>query len=245
MKNLKKILIVFLAVLFVSPVIVNGANLTVTTTNSFVNELPNKILIKTEDSNTVYWYSDGKRYVFPNEKTYKTWFDDYSGVNEISKERLSQIPLAENITYRPASRLVKIQTDPNVYVVGPNSYLHLLTDEDVARQLYGKDWNTLVDDLPITLFTNYKFGDPISEPFYVDGSVITYGNGGSVYVIENGKKRQIMDENTMDINYFSNDLIFTSSPSLVFENGESLLGSSKFYTDLTQSLERWDGKIQE
>jgi len=31
-----------------------------------------------------YLGADGKRYVFPNEKTFSTWYSDFSGVQEVS-----------------------------------------------------------------------------------------------------------------------------------------------------------------
>src|SRR3989344_2559457 len=71
-----------------------------------------------------YLGADGKRYVFPNEKTYKTWYSDFSGVQIVSATELSSYSIGGNATYRPGVKLVKITTDPKVYAVGGNGTLH-------------------------------------------------------------------------------------------------------------------------
>src|SRR3989338_5434294 len=61
-------------------------------------------LIKGTTLSTVYYYgSDGQRYAFPNEKTFFSWFPDFSGVVTISDSELANITLAGNIVYRPGS----------------------------------------------------------------------------------------------------------------------------------------------
>jgi hypothetical protein len=68
-----------------------------------------------------------------------------------------------NITYRPGVRLVKITTDPKVYAVGANGTLRWVQTEGVARDLYGVNWNTMVDDVPDAFFINYRIGAPIAS----------------------------------------------------------------------------------
>src|SRR5574337_78783 len=59
----------------------------------------------------VYYYAlDGKRYVFPNEKVYYTWYPDFSKVKIIPIDQMSLIPIGGNITYKPGSKLVKFPT---------------------------------------------------------------------------------------------------------------------------------------
>ena len=94
-------------------------------------------------SPAVYWYaSNGKRYVFPNVKTYYTWFtsNDFGRVQVISDYELSQIPLGGNVTYRGGAKLVKVTTDPRVYAVSRYGTLRWVTSEYLASQLYGTNW---------------------------------------------------------------------------------------------------------
>ena len=90
-------------------------------------------LIRGATYTTVYYVgNDGKRYVFPNDKTYLTWFDTFSYVRKISDEELSAKPLGGNVTYKPATRLVKIDTDPKVYAVTRGGVLRWIKTEQIA-----------------------------------------------------------------------------------------------------------------
>jgi hypothetical protein len=115
-------------------------------------------------SPAVYWYaSNGKRYVFPNVKTFYTWFNsnDFGRVQVISDYELSQISLGGNVTYRGGAKLVKVTTDPRVYAVSRYGTLRWVTSEYLAAQLYGSNWRFQVEDLPDAYFTNYTMGSPI------------------------------------------------------------------------------------
>lgn len=116
-----------------------------------------------ENSSVYYCGADGKRYVFPNFKTYATWYSDFSSVKTISLEEMSKIMLGGNITYRPGVKLVKIQTDPHVYAVDLNGTLRLMITPEIAEKYYGANWNKNVEDIPDTFFTNYKIGNPVNN----------------------------------------------------------------------------------
>lgn len=118
-------------------------------------------LIKTADSKSVYYRYDGKRYTFPNEKIYFSWYQDFSSVITVSPEELAASPLAGNVTYKPGSRLIKIQTDPKVYTVSRYGILHWL-NEAMANELYGSNWNSKIDDVEDTFFTNYIIGQEMT-----------------------------------------------------------------------------------
>ncbi len=121
-------------------------------------------LIKAANASVYYFGADGKRYVFPNEKTFKTWFVSFDVIISISNELLSEIPIGGNVTYKPGTRLIKITTDPKVYYVDYNGTLRHIDNESIAKQLWGNTWYTLVDDLPDSYFVNYKMGQPLSSP---------------------------------------------------------------------------------
>ena len=134
------------------------------TAQAMTNPLQPGSLIKAA-SNAIYYYgADGKRYVFPNEKTYKTWFVDFSMVISIGDELLGEIPIGGNTTYKPGMRLVKITTDPKVYWVDRQGTLRHIASESIAKQLWGNTWYGLVDDLPDPFFINYKIGLPLDNP---------------------------------------------------------------------------------
>jgi len=114
----------------------------------------------------VYYYAeDGKRYVFPNEKTYNSWFSDFGNVIVVSDNFLASVPIGGNVTYRPGIKMVKIETDPKVYHVSGGSVLRWVATEELAVQLYGNNWNTLIDDVPDAFFTNYTVGSAINSVY--------------------------------------------------------------------------------
>jgi len=109
-----------------------------------------------------YLGANGKRYVFPNQKTYATWYSDFSQVKTVSSTALSAYMIGGNVTYRPGVKLVKIQTDPKVYAVGKNGALRWVATEALATQLYGTSWARQVEDIPVAFFINYTIGSDIA-----------------------------------------------------------------------------------
>jgi len=112
-------------------------------------------LVKASLAAVYYVGNDGKRYVFPNQKTYNTWYSDFSAVKTISDSELAAVAIGGNVTYRPGAQLVKITTDPKVYMVGANAQLHSIADEATALALFGSNWASKIQDVPDAFFTNY------------------------------------------------------------------------------------------
>ncbi|MFA6254975.1 MAG: hypothetical protein WC675_02975 [Patescibacteria group bacterium] len=119
-----------------------------------------------------YLGSNGKRYVFPHEKTYKTWYADFSTVKTVSATELASYAIGGNVTYRPGVKLVKIQTDPKVYAVAQNGTLMWVKTAAIAEALYGASWPTLVEDVPDSFFINYKIGTEIAAAADFDKTAI-------------------------------------------------------------------------
>ena len=121
-------------------------------------------LIRIPTNPSVYYCgSDGKRYVFPNARTYATWYKDFSAVQMITPEDMANIQLGGNVTYRPGVKLVKIQTDPKVYAVDRNGTLRWMQTSAIAAKYYGTAWAKSVEDVPDVFFTDYTVGNPVSR----------------------------------------------------------------------------------
>ena len=91
-------------------------------------------LIRRSGSTVYYFGPDGRRYVFPNDKTYFTWFSDFSKVKQIL-DGGGTIPSArQNITYRPGRKMVKITTDPRTYVVDRAAVLRHVATQSWPRR---------------------------------------------------------------------------------------------------------------
>lgn len=121
-------------------------------------------LIRGESFSAVYYYGeDGFRYVFPNDRTYFTWFEDFDDVVWISDTDLGRIQIGGNVTYKPGVKMIKINTDPKVYAINEGGELWWVSSESAAVALYGDDWNTMIDDVPDGFFGNYtQTGEEIS-----------------------------------------------------------------------------------
>ncbi len=119
-------------------------------------------LAKTAKSSAVYYCGDdGKRYVFPDENTYFTWYDGFSGVKTISEKDMAAMGIGGNVTYRPGSRLLKIPSDPRVYAVETGGVLREISSPSAAARLFGADWSAKVNDLSEAFFADYIIGEPI------------------------------------------------------------------------------------
>jgi hypothetical protein len=127
-------------------------------------KIPDDGNAKTLSDTAVYYYaSNGKRYVFPNEKTYFTWYTDFSNVRVIPIDQMSLIPIGGNVTYHPGTRMIKFQTDVKTYMVTRGGVLRWVKTEDVARGWFGAQWNTFIDDVSEAFYENYTFGEPVES----------------------------------------------------------------------------------
>ncbi|RMD50446.1 hypothetical protein D6827_04020 [Candidatus Parcubacteria bacterium] len=137
-------------------------------------------LIKTQDSSTVYYFAgDEHRYIFPDENTYFTWYDDFSNIEIISDEEMASIPVGGVVTYYPqfgndglSTRLLKLAYDNTVYVPIGYGMLIPIDDEEAAASLFGENWSDYVDILPDVFAVNYQFlttsideSDSFIEPY--------------------------------------------------------------------------------
>lgn len=118
-------------------------------------------LVKGTLSAVYYCGADGKRYVFSNERVYKTWYPDFSGVKKLSDSAIASIMLGGNVTYRPGVKMVKAQTSPKVYAISRGGVLRWIPTEAVATALYGANWNKMVDYVPDAFWVNYTIGEPL------------------------------------------------------------------------------------
>jgi plastocyanin len=121
-------------------------------------------LIRGTTFSAVYYMgADGFRYVFPNDKTYFTWYSNFDNVKFLTDADLAKIQMGGNVTYKPGSKMIKINSDPKTYAVSANGTLRHVGTEAIAVSLYGSSWNTKIDDVPDGFFTNYTIGDAIDS----------------------------------------------------------------------------------
>ncbi len=119
-------------------------------------------VVRTTTSPAVYCLLDGpERLVFPNEKTFFSWYPDFSAVRYIAPADLASYALVGNVTMKQGS-LVKIVTDPSVYlVVDAIGTVREVPSEARAAQLFGAAWAAKVRDVPEEYFGDYAIHAPL------------------------------------------------------------------------------------
>jgi len=189
-------------------------------------------LIKMDGLSSVYFLAaDGKRYVFPNENTYFSWYSDFSGVVTIPQSELETYPLGANVTMRPGTKLVKITTDPKVYAVEPDGKLVHVPSEATAIALFGADWAKRVVDVADSFFTNYTVtGNTVSATAYPTGSLVKFGGADVYYIDANGAARKVANEAAFLANRFKWDDVITSTLTMPAA-GTDIAGSESAITD--------------
>ncbi|MCR4311810.1 MAG: cupredoxin domain-containing protein, partial [Candidatus Uhrbacteria bacterium] len=175
-------------------------------------------IIRGQSFSAVYYMgADGFRYVFPNDKAYFTWYTDFDDVVWITDAELAVIQIGGNVTYKPGSKMIKINTDPKVYYVGHNGDLYSVASEASAASLFGSNWNQQIHDVPDGFFGNYTItGDD------VDSEIIALTAPSSSYTINEDKN--LVAPETMSITsngYSPIDVEISAGQTVTFTNNDT------------------------
>jgi hypothetical protein len=188
-------------------------------------------------SSVYYLGEDGKRYVFPTEDNYFSWYSDFSGVVTIPQSELESYPLGSNITIRPGTHLVKITTDPKVYAVEEGGVLRPIPDEDTAETLYGENWADRVVDVPDAFFVNYTIEDEeLSADTYPQGTLVQPADSNDIYYINaEGEAQLIEDEAAFEANRFGWNFIVQADEDYELPTvGDEITGAVNSLIDPSQ-----------
>jgi len=205
-------------------------------------------LVKSPSSTAVYYLGENnQKYVFPDEKVYYSWYEDFSFVHTVSKEIIQSYQTVGNIKMRAGTKLIQFVAinadgsmnvdDPNVYALEPNGVRRLIASALVAQSLYGDDWESKIYGCPNTLIDNYSDGDEISLPIYPTGSVAKDSTETIYYFNEEGNIQEITNDgfsnnmfqenNTINLDYCltclytTGDIINSSIADLITVNSST------------------------
>ncbi|MFZ5391044.1 MAG: beta strand repeat-containing protein [Patescibacteria group bacterium] len=190
-------------------------------------------LIKMAGNSAVYYFDGSKRYVFPNESTYKSWYKDFSGVKTVPASELQSYAIGGNVTIRPGTKLVKITTDPKVYAISHGGTLHGIDSEARALKLYGSNWNKMIVDVSDAFFVNYKTGAAISSDVHVNGTLVKYSGSSTYYLVEDGKKRPFASDAALAANMI--DTANAIVTDVTYSDGTSITGKESTLTNVAGS----------
>ncbi len=112
--------------------------------------------VKTAEDSAVYYIgNDERRYRIPDEQTYYTWYERFSGIDIITPEEMGAIPLGGVVTYKPYERLIKQDGVSTVYAVMEHGNIIPIRSQAGAEDHFGLDWPGLVDTIPNMLWGTY------------------------------------------------------------------------------------------
>lgn len=132
--------------------------------------------IKSDSYSSVYYIdSQGDRRVFLDANSYFTWSDSFSDIIEVSDDELAQFNLGGLMLPKAGVVLVKIQSDPSVYMLEQGDddlvpVLRKISTEEIAITMFGSNWADYVIDIESTFFTKFELGEQINQAFTVDTS---------------------------------------------------------------------------
>ncbi len=172
----------------------------------------------------VYYFDGAKRFVFPNQNTYMSWYADFSTVKTVPFSELSSYPIGGNVTMRPGTWLVKITTDPKVYAVEPGGKLRAIDSEARAMKLWGPMWNKHIVDVADAFFVNYSMGTAISSDMHPTGAVVNYASNPSQwYYISAGTRRPFASAAAATANWIRSST-FGVTTDIAYPDGASITG---------------------
>ncbi|MDD5749977.1 MAG: putative metal-binding motif-containing protein, partial [Patescibacteria group bacterium] len=188
---------------------------------SKASDYPSGTLLALKDipSSTVYLIKDdGKKYAFPDSKTYFTWYNDFSGVIKVDISTLDQYPDGGVMFYKAGTKLITHQNTAKVYAVEPNGVIRHIPSEQVAINLYGVNWHQKVQDvIPGFFSTSYLAGEDLSNTLPT-GTIVREKNTDNYYYIENGQKIAFSDYQS----YNSEDIIELTDLSNYPDSSQSI-----------------------
>ncbi len=146
--------------------VADGVTISQTVTVSFLSSstLNYGDLFKESGSTAVYYYADnGKRYVFPTQAIYFSWYSDFSAIKTVSHSTVTSLPLGGNVLAKPGTYIVQFVSmdtpfrvlDPKVYALTATGQLRWITSASTAASLYGADWERKIIAVPEVYKTNY------------------------------------------------------------------------------------------
>ncbi|HTW96161.1 MAG TPA: hypothetical protein VMD74_00700 [Candidatus Methylomirabilis sp.] len=195
-------------------------------------------LIKISGLSSVYYLgANGKRYVFPNEATYFSWYKDFSGVVTIPQSEMEGYPLAANVVIRPGTKLVKSPSINTVYAVEPNGVLRSIVSEQNAINLWGANWAKKVVDVIDSFFVNYTVGSPLAVGQYPVGQLVkTSGSPDVMLLAADGTARKFATEAAFNANNYNFDYVATAPSTYVLpSSGATVAGVESALTNVAQS----------
>jgi len=193
-------------------------------------------LVKGPNSDAVYYIAaNGKKYVFPDSKTYFTWYKNFNGIKLVTVNDLDVYPSGGVVTYRAGTKMVKTVDSNKVYAVEPNGVLRWITSEANAIALWGANWAKMVNDvIPGYFASTYTVGADLGT-MYPTGALIQMTGDATIYYVDGTTKRPFATGDAFTVNAF--DFAFVAKTSSVsgYTTGSSITGAESALSSISAS----------
>jgi hypothetical protein len=217
-KNMKKLILLVV-------IIFSLGAFQIVTTKAEGNYGPGSLLaLEGVESTAVYYVgSDGAKYIFPDDKTYFTWHENFDDVVRVSVTELDKYPDGGAIPYRAGTKLITHQNTAKIYAVDLDGAIHWIPTAEIAESLYGANWYTKVMDvIPGYFASSYRVDIDLSN-LYPRGTLIKK-DGDIYYVSEVGNVRKFNSMNVFGANNFNLSNVIEIDSLVDYSIGETITG---------------------
>lgn len=173
--------------------------------------------------------SDGKKYVYPDQKTFETWHDDFSKVIAVSLDVLDKYSDGGSVTFQPGTKLITHRNTSKVYAVGKDGEVFYIPNEATARKFYGNEWYKIVVDIDPGVFAlNYKINDQeLSEDNLPEESLVQVEGTGDYFIIENGQKRKVSTEAFGPNGLYRKNVLKLKKMPAIYNDGDDVVSEEE------------------
>jgi hypothetical protein len=115
---------------------------------------------------------NGKRYLYPDDDTFLSWYPDFSLVKTVSDQDVSKTESGGTIAIRPGARRVTDETGAIFYSVGLCATRHLIPDA-IGNKMYGSNWASDAVVIPAAYWNSvYHDGPALDGTNYPPGTFV-------------------------------------------------------------------------
>lgn len=176
--------------------------------------------------------TDGKKYVFPSQKEYSTWYPNFDKVVRVAVSELDLYPDGGAVTVRPGTKLVTHMNTAKVYAIEPGGILRWIPTDTIAKSLYGDNWTSrLVDVIPGFFSSSYKATGADVSTTYPKGTVVKMGS--TMYYIDGTTKRAFANDAAFTANGYKTADLVTVTSLTGYTDGTSITGAESAIKDFT------------
>ncbi len=194
-------------------------------------------LVKGPNSDAVYYIgADGKKYVFPDAKTYFTWYKNFNAVKSATVAELDMYPSGGTVTNRACTMGVKIVDSAKVYVVEPGGKLRWIPSEQAAKDLFGSMWNKRINDvIPGYFASTYTVGSDLGSKWPMGCLVQKTGEATIYYTSADGVIRPFASMDAFNANGFDSQFIINVASTAGYSTGSSITGEESALSSINAS----------